>query len=1030
MGLKALRRHSLLRHLQRAVRLWQGFDLAHPTPLLPEPLKPYAAWQHWNRPSAVRTRLLNQALAALPQRPHFSVLLPIVDEGVPLLDETSASLLQQIYPDWTLLIVAGGSAAARIQAGWVDRDPRIRLLHQPAICSIARATNHAADAAQGDYFVLLAPGDRLTTEALAQVALYLATHGQCDWLYSDESSISATQVDYAPRFKPDWSPEYLLACAYVGDLLVIRAELWRKLGGMRLGFEGAHKHDLCLRAGEIAAEVGHIPQILYHRRATPDNVAAPALEAGRRAVADAFARRGLPCAVAQPAWAQAQQIAAYAPLFPDEGPSVAILIPTRNQHSLLQACIESLHKTTYTNYRLYIIDNQSDDADTLHYLATLQAEEQLNGRAITVWCIPNPRQRFNFAHINNVAAARVTEEYLLFLNNDVVVIDPRWLSQMVGYARLAGVGAVGARLLFADGRVQHAGVLHGLYHGLAGHAFKFKARHDPGYLLQAQVSRNCSAVTAACLLTPRPLFLGGGGFDASAFGVSYNDVDYCARLRGQGLRVVYAPVELYHHESASRSRRTTPEDQVVMRQRYGSLYDPYYNPHLRLDEQGGTFALRPGVVAWAVSQRRSRPPIRTLFVTPDLNGGGAALSQFELIRGLKQAGVVDPLLFALGDGSLRTCYAHAEIPIVVGGPVEPAARIAHMVQTIRESGAEVLYVGSAKLAWVVMAAAQAGIPALWRIPEGIGWAESFGRSSVADAVEALQALALPYRVIFGSLAAQALWQPLERTGNFCVIHRGFDAEQFSARLGTLTRAEARRQLGLGENQLLLLALGQVGLPKRQHDLVHAVAALPDLDTPIRLLIVGDRPSPYSAQLHALVDRLPPARRAQVAIVSETSAVAPFWRAADLFCCADEHERLPRALQEAMACGLPIIAPSTSSMLEMVQPGYNAECYPVGDVADLTTAIKRLAMDEGLRRSYAAHAPIQLASSFSFAEMINAFARLLGEARLSATSAVAPLSATDRFTLDSRAGKAELLRVAVAAALQRSKPSPPCAQLST
>ena len=232
MGLNALRRYLPLRHLQRAVRLWQGFSLAHPTPLLPEPLKPYAAWQHWNRPSAVRTRLLNQALAALPQRPHFSVLLPIVDEGVPLLDETSASLLQQIYPDWTLLIVAGGSAAARIQAGWVDRDPRIRLLHQPAICSIARATNHAADAAQGDYFVLLAPGDRLTTEALAQVALYLATHGQCDWLYSDESSISATQVDYAPRFKPDWSPEYLLACAYVGDLLVIRAELWRKLGGM------------------------------------------------------------------------------------------------------------------------------------------------------------------------------------------------------------------------------------------------------------------------------------------------------------------------------------------------------------------------------------------------------------------------------------------------------------------------------------------------------------------------------------------------------------------------------------------------------------------------------------------------------------------------------------------------------------------------------------------------------------------------------------------------------------------------------
>ena len=263
-----------------------------------------------------------------------------------------------------------------------------------------------------------------------------------------------------------------------------------------------------------------------------------------------------------------------------------------------------------------------------------------------------------------------------------------------------------------------------------------------------------------------------------------------------------------------------------------------------------------------------------------------------------------------------------------------------------------------------------------------------------------------------------------------MIHRGFDAEQFSARLGTLTRAEARRQLGIGENQLLLLTLGEVCSSKRLQDLVQAISALDDVAPQVRLMIVEDRPLPDSTQLHTLVDRLPSARRPDVTIVTETVDVAPFWRAADIFCCADTRASFPRSLQEAMACGLPIIAPSTSSILEMVQPGYNAECYPVGDVADLTTAIKRLAMDEGLRQSYAAHAPIQLASSFSFAEMINAFARLLGEARLSATSAVAPLSATDRFTLDSRAGKAELLRVAVAAALQRSKPSPPCAQLST
>ena len=1019
MGLNALLRHNRLRQLWRAMHVWQGFSVTEPAPILPAPLKPYQAWLYWNRPSAAQRHFLQQELAALTPRLRFSLLLPLVDENAIGLAATCASLLQQIYPDWELVIVAGSSGAAGQAGAWVERDPRIRLLCQPGTDSIVQATNDAAADARGDYVVLLAPGDQLTTDALTQVALYLAAHPQCEWLYSDEESLSAEGVGYAPRFKPDWSPEYLLAYPYVGNLAVIRTELWRAVGGMRLDFTGAHQHDLFLRIGERAAHVGHLPQILYHRRAMGDTVTTTAVEAGRRAVADAFARRGLPCAVEQPAWAQAQQIAAYAPIFPDDGPTVAILIPTRNQRPLLQACIESLRQTTYTNYRVYIIDNESDDVDTQHYLVALQAGEPINGSAIVVWCIPNVGKQFNFAHVNNVAAERVTADYLLFLNNDVVVSDPRWLSQMVGYARLTGVGAVGARLLFADGRVQHAGVLHGLHDGLAGHAFKFKARPDLGYLLQAQVSRNCSAVTAACLLTPRALFLGCGGFDVTSFGLSYNDVDYCARVREQGLRVVYVPVELYHHESVSRSRSRAPADQVAMRKRYGSVRDPYYNPHLRLDETAGTFALRPGIVDWTV-MAKARSPIRTLFVTPHLNGGGDALSHFELIRGLKQAGVVDPLLFSLHDGRLRTDYEAAEIPIVVGAPIEPAARVKHMGQLIRQSGAEVLHVSTVDLAWAVLAAAQVGLPSLWHIAEGVGWYDYFRRLPVADAVAALQALALPYRVIFGSMVARTRWLPLERTGNFCVIHRGFDAEHFSAQLGALSRADARRQLGIPEHQLVLLTLGEGCSSKRLQDLVQAIAALDDVAPQVRLMIVGDRPSPDSAHLHALVDRLPSARRPDVTSVPETVDVAPLWRAADIFCCVDTSASFPRGLQEAMACGLPIIAPSTYGIPEMVQPGYNAECYPAGDVKALTTAIKRLATDAALRQSYAANAPIQLASAFSFAEMLSALGRLLGEARLTATTPVAPLAATDRFTLGSIAGKAELLRVAVAAALHQNR----------
>jgi glycosyltransferase involved in cell wall biosynthesis len=382
--------------------------------------------------------------------------------------------------------------------------------------------------------------------------------------------------------------------------------------------------------------------------------------------------------------------------------------------------------------------------------------------------------------------------------------------------------------------------------------------------------------------------------------------------------------------------------------------------------------------------------------------------------------VVDPLLFSLHDGRLRTDYEAAEIPIVVGAPIEPAARVKHMGQLIRQSGAEVLHVSTVDLAWAVLAAAQVGLPSLWHIAEGVGWYDYFRRLPVADAVAALQALALPYRVIFGSMVARTRWLPLERTGNFCVIHRGFDAEHFSAQLGALSRADARRQLGIPEHQLVLLTLGEGCSSKRLQDLVQAIAALDDVAPQVRLMIVGDRPSPDSAHLHALVDRLPSARRPDVTSVPETVDVAPLWRAADIFCCVDTSASFPRGLQEAMACGLPIIAPSTYGIPEMVQPGYNAECYPAGDVKALTTAIKRLATDAALRQSYAANAPIQLASAFSFAEMLSALGRLLGEARLTATTPVAPLAATDRFTLGSIAGKAELLRVAVAAALHQNR----------
>lgn len=1028
--IQGLRRRLHLQPLPRTLRGWRLYLRVQPARLLPKALSPYAAWLYWNRPSSSRTEQLREDMAALTVRPLFSVLLPVFNTPPALLEAALASVLQQIYPTWELVIVDDGSTEAATQATlarWAQRDPRIRLLHEPVNGNISRATNRAAAAAQGNYFVLLDHDDLLTDDALAQVALYLAAHPACDWLYSDEDLIDMAGQRSSLRFKPNWSPEQLLAYCYVGHLVVMRAELWRQLGGLRVGFEGAQDYDLFLRASEQSSQVGHIAQILYHWRTAPGSTATrgdakpQAIEAGRRAVAEALARRGLPCTVVQPAWAKARALGVYTPLFPDDGPSVAIIIPTKNQRRLLQACLESLDKTTYTNYRIYVIDNESDQADTLTYLATLPTRPQANGSMVTVWRIPNPGAGFNYAHINNVAATRVRAEFLLFLNSDVVVSDPRWLSQMVGYLRLAGVGAVGARLLFPNGRVQHAGVLHGLHQGGVGHAFKGINRQELGYLLQAQVSCNYSAVTAACLLTPRACFLACGGFDAATFGVAYNDVDYCARLRAQGLRIVYAPVELYHHEGATRGYGDAPAEAANLRVRYGSGSDPYYNPHLRLE--GAPFALRAGIVDWGSTNNRPQRPIRALFVSHNLNWEGAPLCQFELIRGLQKAGVIDPILFSPQEGSLRAAYQAAGIP-VLPTPTPPLARhdlAQYLAQVIRQHGVEVLHANTLETAWAIMAATQTQTPTLWNIHESEDWITYFQRYSLARPVEALQAFALPYRVIFVSQASHTVWQPLERLGNFCVIHNGFDDAHFQSRLGDLTRAAARQQLGIADDQVVLLAMGTVCARKRQHDLVRAFAELPAATVAqTRLLIVGDRPSPYSDQLHSLVAGLPPARRGQVTIRPETSSTAPFWRAADLFVCTAQTESFPRSLQEAMACGLPMITTPVYGIREMVRPGINAEFYPPGQIKALTAAIQRLITDETLRQRYAGHAPTVLAGSLSFAAMLAEYAKLFGEARLTAAMPFTPQPVPTNALLDKLTAAVNGLRGAVTAAQHKTK----------
>jgi GT2 family glycosyltransferase/glycosyltransferase involved in cell wall biosynthesis len=879
---------------------------------------------------------LRESLAARRGRlPRISVIMPVYNTPIQLLDDTIASVTHQVYEDWELCIADDHSTDAKVAqnlARWTAVDNRIHTMRRTQNGGISLATNSAATLASGEFLAFLDHDDLLTPDALAEIAIYAADHKDTDIIYSDDDKIDMTGRRYAPQFKPDWAPTLLLSYMYLGHLLVIRRSLFEALGGVRQGFEGSQDYDLALRASEQAQHVGHIPRILYHWRAAPNSVAATtdakpySLVAGLRAVKEAFGRRRLDALIEQPDWAKAAKLGIYAARFPDDGPRVAILIPTRNQLNLLKPCIKSLARTTYRNYEVVILDNETEDIATQRFLSSCGHK---------VLRIASLDGRFSFARINNIAAREVDAEYVLFLNNDTEVLNPRWLSHMMGYARMPGVGAVGAKLIYRDGAIQHGGIVHGYHDGLAGHAFKNMVADDWGYLYYLKVTREYSGATAACLLTPRALFREQGGFDEAMFATAYNDVDYCYRLIDREFRCLVCPdATLIHHEGKSRGFVDDPDEIAAFRRRYRGRKDPYYNPNLSLDNEH--FKIRP--------YQHPRPDggiIRAIAVTHNLNHEGAPNNQFEMVVGLQRRGLLDPIILSPQDGPLRASYEQAGIPVkiiglpTISGKVEFQQSIASLGQTLQELGPEVIYANTLQTFWAIAAAEKAQIPTLWNVHESEPWQFYFDFLRPELRPLAYRCFSTPYRVVFGSTATRRAWEPLNSHHNFTTIHNGLDLDRVRERSACHDRTSARTELGIGERELAVILLGTVCERKGQLDLVRSLGLLQDdLGSGLRVFIVGDRPSDYSTWLHAEAESLPTTGAVRLRIVPETGEPHIYLQASDIAVCCSRVECYPRIILEKMHFGLPLITTSVFGIAEQVRENINGLFYEPGDVAQL------------------------------------------------------------------------------------------------
>ena len=962
----------------------------------PAKCDPYDAWTRVNADNPRRRRQIESCLRGPLKAPRFSILVPVYNPPSGAFQAMIASVIDQTFAGWELILVDDASPDPRVRqeiVKWSSRDGRIKSIHREENGNISVATNQAGAAARGEFLVFLDHDDLLERDALAHFARYLDAHPETDLVYSDDDKIDNDGRRHSPQFKPDWSPELLLAFCYTVHLTCVSRRLYEDVGGMRVGFEGSQDHDFWLRASERARRVGHIPQILYHWRVVPGSTAMsghckPAsFEAGRRAVEEAFRRRGVRCRAKHSSWAAAAGCAIFEPVMPDQGPSVAILIPSRNHGACLKTAIDSLAKTTYQNYRIYVIDNESDEPNTLAYLASLPHR---------VLRIANRDGRFSYAAVNNAAVAMVDEELIVFLNDDTEVINPRWLSQMVGWSRLPGVGAVGARLLFPDRRIQHAGVVHGFHEGLAGHAFRLLPWWDAGTLNLARVSRDCMAVTAACMLTPRQLFLEIGGFDETRFPVSYNDADYGYRLVDLGYRCVYcAEAELYHHEGLSRGLASDPRELAMYRQVHGHRIDPYFNPHL--DPEIETFATKPTVVPVDIP----RGPIPVLAFTHNLNWEGAPRFELELLSRLKASGTIAPLVLSPSDGPIRREFNRVGIEVRVESTLAcPAASpalyrdsIARLANLIRDGRYEVVHANTLQTFWAIEAARLAGVPSVWSVHESEPWTTYFDDFPQQNAASALACLAYPYRVIFSAQSSARIWSALNSTENFGLIRWALETPSFAAQLSTVDRDRARRELKVGADEVCVLLLGTVCERKGQQDLVRAFGTLPDqIASRMRCIVVGGRDSlAYSRSLKLMAEGLPDDRRDRFAIIPETGETTAFWRAADVFCCTSRFESYPHVILEAMAAGLPIITTPVFGIAEQVRDSINGLFYHPGDIKTLVRHLVLLTSDEQKRAELAAASKWVFRSLPSQADMDHQYQSTFRSAAESACSSEIDIS---------------------------------------
>ncbi|CCX57895.1 putative uncharacterized protein [Blautia hydrogenotrophica CAG:147] len=548
----------------------------------------YAYW--WKKNQATAKELKEQTAHRFAYEPKISIVIPLFNTPEKYLKELIDSVVAQSYGNWELCLADGSTSpktGAYIKKHY-NSEGRIVYRKIEENLGISGNTNFAISMGTGEFIMFCDHDDVVAPNALYEMVKVINEKPKTDIVYTDEDLINSDgTVHSSPRFKPDFNFDFLRSINYICHIFLVRKSLIDRVGMLRKEFDGAQDYDFILRCCEQTEHIAHVPKVLYHWRAHDNSTAGNpeskqyAVDAGKRALEEHYRRMGYEAVVENTGI-----FIVYRTIMKVQGnPKVSVIILNKDHREDLEKCVVSIEeKTDYPNYEIIVVENNSELPETFAFYEELQ--RRYSNVKVVTWDGP-----FNYSAINNYGAEYATGDYYLMLNNDIEVISPGWMSEMLGYCQREDVGIVGAKLYYSDDTVQHAGVVVGVG-GFAGHVLTRFRKGETGYFGRLVTIQDTSAVTAACLMIKKSIYQLIGGFDEE-FVVALNDIDLCLKVRALGQLVVFNPyAELYHYESKSRGFEDTPEKKARFkkeikrfREKWGEILskgDPYYNPNLTL----------------------------------------------------------------------------------------------------------------------------------------------------------------------------------------------------------------------------------------------------------------------------------------------------------------------------------------------------------------------------------------------------------------------------------------------------------------